>query len=896
MSDQKIQLVIEAVNKADAEFARLKAQLKGVNDQVASTNASAHSAGASIRQLQAGWFALAGTAGALVMVAKQAVQAYVELEAAQMKLAVAMRNQGDFTRENFAALKEYAAQLQKVTTYDDDLTIAMMATLKSYGMNTTELKAATVAAMDLATAKGMNLATAAELVGKAFVGETRTLARYGIIIGDGVKKSEKFDAVLRQIQQRFGGSAQAEIETYGGQWKQIANWWGDIAEKTGLALLKTLEAVQFAVGMVGVGFYSVLEKITQGWRMLFEQVERLPVLGKYFAGFVDHLRTIEQGWRGAKDGALGFADQNYKMLGSFNRVEDAVMKMGRADETAKKTGTQAAGEYNLTQSALNGSLDRMADILNSAKDGVSEFGAEIRKLTATAHEAKLIDIDETYRKDMEAIEKYKTDMDRAVRELQEKIAKARADAAKKNAKRDVGGPVVAVDPALQADLDNMLKAQEEAHEQVEIMRKQAAEKRRIAVDQENSGSLASVRSFVAAQTQEYTQLTGNIRAGYKAEADALRAKLAEELADVKKSAEEKAAITLLYNEKIRQAEVVKPAEYDRAAREAEINNHLASLDLIEAEGTAHRNTINERIRLTEELISLQRQSLAAMPKTGNEQAWNAQMDKIIAEQKKRAELVREQLMNSPIEAMKLGFKDLLNKWTDVGQQMYDVSQTTATAMRDAFSDIFFDAFQGKLKSVGDYITSFVNSVNRAIANYLANMAAAGLIGAVKSGISSFFNLGASGSSSMGSSTSTISGNSTGTYFTVDQSLALGSHGGGIAGREAPTFYRMVPNLAFAGAPRFHGGFAPDEYPAVLQRGEGVFTPGQMRALGLMAAGSGGDSQPNVEVNIINQSGTELSGKQRGSPKFDGRKWVLDIVVEGMERYAPLRTAVGNMRV
>jgi len=581
-----------------------------------------------------------------------------------------------------------------------------------------------------------------------------------------------------------------------------------------------------------------------------------------------------------------------------NKIKDATDSATKSTEdltAGSRKGKAAAVEYSLAHSAVNSTLDRMSDILKGAKEKVAEFATEIKKLTATSHGAKLIDIEDAYRKDMAAVEKYKTDMERTVRELQEKISKAQKDAAKKNAKRDANDPITAVDPSLQADAQNMLKLKQELVTNVEILERQAKEKRDIALAQEKSENLVSVRSFVAAQTQEYTQLTGNILAGYKAEADALRAKLAEELADVKKSAEEKAAITLLYNEKIRQAEVVKPAEYDRAAREAEINNRLASLDLIEAEGTAHRNTINERIRLTEELIALQRQSLAAMPKTGNEQAWNAQMDKIIAEQKKRAELVREQLMNSPIEAMKLGFKDLLNKWTDVGQQMYDVSQTTATAMRDAFSDIFFDAFQGKLKSVGDYITSFVNSVNRAIANYLANMAAAGLIGAVKSGISSFFNLGTSGNSSLGSSTSTISGNSTGNYLTVDQSLALGSHGGGIAGREAPAFYRMVPNLAFAGAPRFHGGFAPDEYPAVLQRGEGVFTAGQMKAMGLMVAGSGGDSGPNVEVNIINQSGTELSGKQRGAPKFDGRKWVLDIVVEGMERYAPLRTAVGNMR-
>ena len=55
-------------------------------------------------------------------------------------------------------------------------------------------------------------------------------------------------------------------------------------------------------------------------------------------------------------------------------------------------------------------------------------------------------------------------------------------------------------------------------------------------------------------------------------------------------------------------------------------------------------------------------------------------------------------------------------------------------------------------------------------------------------------------------------------------------------RGAPTPYRTgIPAAAFAGAPRLHGGGIPglaaDEIPTILRRGEGVFTPEQMRALG-----------------------------------------------------------------
>jgi len=70
------------------------------------------------------------------------------------------------------------------------------------------------------------------------------------------------------------------------------------------------------------------------------------------------------------------------------------------------------------------------------------------------------------------------------------------------------------------------------------------------------------------------------------------------------------------------------------------------------------------------------------------------------------------------------------------------------------------------------------------------------------------------------------------------------HAGGVVG--APGSGRMVPALAFAGAPRMHsGGWAglrPDEVPAILQRGERVLSRRE-------AAGYGGASAPTVHVTI-----------------------------------------------
>jgi len=314
------------------------------------------------------WFAMTAAVAAVAASTQRAIRAAMEQESAEMKLAVAMGNAGTYTRENFRAMKEYAAQLQQVTKYGDEATLAMMANLQTYGMSTGELKAATVAAMDLAAAKGIDLKAASELVGKAFVGETGTLSRYGIVLEDGIEKSDKFQAVLKLIQERFGGTARAELETYGGQWKQIANWWGDIMEKVGLGVLKTLEAVQTAFGLVAAGFYTILEKITAGLVDVFQKLEQVPIIGEKLAGITAHFKTIEGGYASAKEAALKFANTNYEMLGNFERVETF------ADKTFGGISTAAnAASRSETEAALRASAEKQKTL--------AEFSDKYRQLT-----------------------------------------------------------------------------------------------------------------------------------------------------------------------------------------------------------------------------------------------------------------------------------------------------------------------------------------------------------------------------------------------------------------------------------------------------------------------------------------------------------------------------------
>lgn len=106
---------------------------------------------------------------------------------------------------------------------------------------------------------------------------------------------------------------------------------------------------------------------------------------------------------------------------------------------------------------------------------------------------------------------------------------------------------------------------------------------------------------------------------------------------------------------------------------------------------------------------------------------------------------------------------------------------------------------------------------------------------------------------------------------------LGSffHDGGVIGRDAPSFTRPVDPAIFAGAPRYHSGLLPDEFPAILQEGETVIPKGGFKVAPAQRAGGG------VTVNVYNNSGN-AQARTVQRPNAEGGMDV-DVIIEEIDR-------------
>ena len=107
------------------------------------------------------------------------------------------------------------------------------------------------------------------------------------------------------------------------------------------------------------------------------------------------------------------------------------------------------------------------------------------------------------------------------------------------------------------------------------------------------------------------------------------------------------------------------------------------------------------------------------------------------------------------------------------------------------------------------------------------------------------------------------------------------HAGAVAGAPGGVT-RSVPAAIFAGARRYHAGavagLRPEEVPIIVQRGEGIFTPQQMRALG----------SPSVTVNIENRGTRQREVGRR--VEIDPKGAVVTIVTDDVDTGGPISRA------
>ena len=267
----------------------------------------------------------------IINLTKNAIEAFGIQEDAEKKLATALGKTSQ-------ALLDNASALQKVSNFGDEAIIGVQAAIGAFIKNEDAIAKATAATLDFATAQGMDLKGAGDLVAKTLGSTTNALTRYGIEVTGAVGSTERLQSVTDGIARVWGGQAAAAAETMAGKMNQAKMAAGDLAEVIGAALSGTVIDLASELTTATEGLISFFGAITEQ-----KQKKRIEELGSEILRLNDIYKALGDTdvWDGGiKEGiwdALVAAVREYKeltgqILPETELWENAVRKLGTAFE------------------------------------------------------------------------------------------------------------------------------------------------------------------------------------------------------------------------------------------------------------------------------------------------------------------------------------------------------------------------------------------------------------------------------------------------------------------------------------------------------------------------------------------------------------------------------------
>ena len=198
-------------------------------------------------------FAAAGAAAAAyaVTLAVDGVKAAIEDEAAQVKLANALRNATGATEAQIKATEDQILKMSLATGVSDE---KLRPALQRIALSTGDLSKAQdllSVALDVSTSTGKPLEAVANAIGKAYDGNTAALGKLGIGLSSAELKTMSFTDVQSKLTDLFGGAAAANAETYAGRLERLKVTFDEAKETIGYKLLPIIQQlVDFIVNKV----------------------------------------------------------------------------------------------------------------------------------------------------------------------------------------------------------------------------------------------------------------------------------------------------------------------------------------------------------------------------------------------------------------------------------------------------------------------------------------------------------------------------------------------------------------------------------------------------------------------------------------------------------------------
>ena len=230
-------------------------------------------------------FAAAGAAAGAyaVKLAVDGVKAAIEDEAAQIRLATALKNATGATDDMIKSVEKQILKTSLATGVADDKLRPALQRLSLSTNDVTKAQDLLNLALDISQATGKGLDSVANALGKAYDGNTAALGKLGIGLSTAELKAMTFEQTQTRLSDLFGGAAAANAETFAGRLQILKVTFDEAKESVGAKLLPIIQQlVEFVVNQV----VPALGKFADFFKPITDAIDKNKETFTEFIGFI----------------------------------------------------------------------------------------------------------------------------------------------------------------------------------------------------------------------------------------------------------------------------------------------------------------------------------------------------------------------------------------------------------------------------------------------------------------------------------------------------------------------------------------------------------------------------------------------------------------------------------
>ena len=319
---------------------------------------------------QVGGVAFAAIGAAAVTFGTIAVKAALDGEQAHAQLVNAVQNSGTAFDNVSGQVDQMSEKFAKLGYENDEVEAALARLVQATGSTSTGMQNMGLAA-DLARARNMSLTDAATALGKILDGNLRGMQAFGLSTKDAAGNTLTTAAAVKELNDRFGGAAQASAGTYMGSLQALNAEWKNMTEAVGQELLPVLASLAGDAANV-VGWLDQHRAVA----LALAGVVGGPLVVAMSSYIAKQTIAFSQGVVGAvKNVATAISG----FLVPATEAEEAAMSGWAVAESIVTAGlTVAAGvaaAYVIHQASSKSATDATTASMNDATTAVSTFNA-----------------------------------------------------------------------------------------------------------------------------------------------------------------------------------------------------------------------------------------------------------------------------------------------------------------------------------------------------------------------------------------------------------------------------------------------------------------------------------------------------------------------------------------